>query len=249
MSDEWEFFKASMGGKAVYISYDHGVRNQLSELPFNYFAGFKVQLLEPNDHGLPQGEEFEKLHQIQDFLRSKIEPDEGLHVGRITTNGSRYFHFYCSLSAEAIDTLFEAVKGLYGHSVLCCYEADPERSHYWDELYPTADDWQVMQDMKVEDALKQKGDPLVEARPIQHWVYFKSSTDREMFLKSVKEHFENIEKLEDTDVDGECGLILTHIGLPDFHSMNATTLLLSRTARQYEADYDGWETEVRSNSQ
>lgn len=85
-------------------------------------------------------------------------------------------------------------------------------------------------------------------RPIRHWVYFRSPSDRDVFLHSVQERFDKAEPLLEANGELRFGLVLTHTGLPDYLSMNATTLLLSRTARQCNATYDGWETEVRRSS-
>ncbi len=249
MSDHWEQFAASMGGQTAFISYDHGIRDGLADLPFPYFVSFKVLPLTQNAQGFPQGEEFEKLHQVEDFLCSQIQPADGIQVGRITTNESRFFHFYSSLSSEAIEALVGQAAALHGHAVLFSHEPDAERSHYWDELYPTEDDWQVVRDMKVQSALEQKGDSLSEPRSIRHWAYFKSSADRDEFLQAVQDRFEKIEPLVDADGELRFGLVLTHTGLPDYRSMNSTTLLLSRTARRCNAAYDGWETEVRRSSE
>jgi hypothetical protein len=245
MSDHWEQFPCTMGDHAAFISYDHGVREELGSLPFTHYASFKVDLLNPDDRGLPQDNEFAKLNDVEDFLCARFTRATGVQVGRITTNGRRYFHFYTSLSEGDCTAMLEQVQALHGHDIALLYEPDLERSHYWNELFPTEDDWQVIQDLRVEDSLKQKGDSLQIARPIEHWAYFHTEAQRTAFVARVNHAFDKIELNEDPDTrERPFTAKLSHTGLPDYRSMNSKTLLLSRAAKECGGDYDGWETIV-----
>jgi Family of unknown function (DUF695)/Regulator of ribonuclease activity B len=246
MSDHWEQFPCTMANYAAFISYDHGIREELKLLPFPNFASFKVELLSPDDRGFPSGDEFAKLNEVEDFLCSQfLVETRGVQVGRVTANGRRYFHFYTCLDEFACDRLAQEAGKIHGHMVAHLHEPDLERSHYWNELYPTEDDWQVIKDIRVQEALELKGDPLQTPRPIEHWVYFATEIERVAFIECVKAAFEEIDLYESTDPKkSRFAAKLKHSGLPDYRSMNGTTLLLSRAARENGGEYDGWETQV-----
>jgi hypothetical protein len=90
-----------------------------------------------------------------------------------------------------------------------------------------------------------EGDSLQTPRPIEHWAYFKTEPQRAAFVASVKDAFEGIDLYETSDVKGgRFTAKLSHVGLPDYRSMNKTTLQLSRAARKNGGKYDGWETQV-----
>jgi Family of unknown function (DUF695)/Regulator of ribonuclease activity B len=245
MSDHWEQFPCTMGDHTAFISYDHGIREELASLDFPNFASFKIELLAADDQGLPNGDEFAKLNEIENYLCSELSGAEGVQVGRITTNGRRYFHFYTLLTETVCDTIAQHAATLHGHSIDLLHEIDPERRHYWNELFPTEDDWQVIQDLRVQEALERAGDMLRIARPIEHWVYFRTEAERSAFVDRVKHAFDNVELYESPDArDGPFTARLTHTGIPDYRSMNSTTLLLSRSARENGGKYDGWETQA-----
>lgn len=246
MSDHWETFPCQMGEHQAFVTYDHGVRDEIDGLPLPNCARFEVVLRNPDDRGLPQGEEFEALNKIEDRFAEEMGENVAINVGRVTTSGRRYLFFYTQLDEAAASEIGSKVAFESGYEVALSFHADPDRDGYWKQLFPSADDWQVIQDIRVEDSLRESGDALTEPRPITHWAYFPREEDRQKFLATVAHIFEDVDVYETPDCDrGIHTARLTHIGLPDHRSMNSTTLLLSREASQAGGDYDGWETEVR----
>jgi hypothetical protein len=245
MSDHWETFPCAMGDHVAFISYDHGIRRELEKLPFPYFARYEVTIKNPDDRGLPVGDEFSRLNEFEDQLAREISEAQGVQVGRITTNGRRYFHYYTSHDEASAALISQRMAANHDYVASLSHSLDLDRSHYWNELFPTSDDWQVIQDMRVEESLRKEGDPLVEPREIEHWAYFKTEAERERFVASVQERFTAVELYESPESDrGVFTAKLRHTGLPDYRSMNKFTLLLSRAAQENGGDYDGWETQV-----
>ncbi|WMW79618.1 DUF695 domain-containing protein [Undibacterium cyanobacteriorum] len=245
MSDYWENFPCTMGDKPAFISYDHGISKEFEQLNHANFAGFRVSLLDSNESGFPVAEEFAKLNDVEDFLCHSFGADQGVQIGRITSNGYRYFYFYTSLDQLRSEEIASEASKIHGHQIELIYELDLERVRYWNELYPTEDDWRVIKDMRVHELLKEKGDSLTTPRHIDHWAYFDSCDQRDAFVNSVKSDFEQIEFGEIQNEEGiRYSVRLSHTGLPDYRSMNTITLKLARASRQYGGDYDGWETMV-----
>lgn len=245
MSDHWEIFPCTMGDHEAFITYDHGIRTEIESLPFANCARYEVTLRDPDDRGLPRGEEFDALNKVEDRISDGLGPDSCVSVGRVTTNGRRYLYFYTMLEEPAADRVGQTAAAECGFDISLLHRHDPEKNGYWKELFPTADDWQVIQDMRVEDSLRKAGDTLEKPRPITHWAYFPHAADRQKFLDAVGDGFESIDLYETPDCDrGIHTARLTHSGLPDHRSMNATTSLLNREATRAGGDYDGWETGV-----
>jgi hypothetical protein len=242
MSDHWEMFACTVGEHPAFITYDHGVSTALDTLPPNA-ARFDVTLLAPDDRGLPAGDEFAQLNSVESLLEARFG-DAGQCVGRVTTDGHRYYLFYTRLDEAQCAAFARDAGVLHGHAIDVLHAPDPERAHYRDELFPTPDDWQVMQDMKTERALREAGDPLDTPRPIEHWAYFPDGAARDAFVAAVGAGFSAVEPFEAEGGDDRFGVKLSHVGLPDYHSINATTLRLARAAREVDGSYDGWETEV-----
>ncbi|KAB2921867.1 MAG: DUF695 domain-containing protein [Dechloromonas sp.] len=245
MSDHWETFPCQMGDHVAWISYDHGIRFELEGIPFNNSARFAAVLKQPDERGLPSGEEFARLNAIEDQLLEEISEKDGIQVGRVTTNGKRHFFFFTSLPENVIAAMAEKLAKQHGYEILFAHEHDPERSVYWNQLFPTEEDWQVIQDLRVQNALCKEGDALATPRPIEHWAYFKTVGERERFVALLGNRFEGCDLYESPDSErGIYTAKLVHTGLPDYRSMNPFTTLLNRSARECGGDYDGWETQV-----
>lgn len=245
MSDHWETFPCQMGDHVAWISYDHGFRAEIDDMSFANCTRFAVVLKQPDERGLPSGEEFTQLNLLEDQLVDEIAEKDGVQVGRITTNGKRHFIFFTSLADNAIAAIAKKLAGQHGYKILYTHEPDPEKSSYWNELFPTEADWQVIKDLRVEAALSREGEAFATPRPIEHWAYFKTTAERERFVALVHHRFEGCELYELSDGEnGSYTAKLVHTGLPDYRSMNSFTILLNRSARECNGDYDGWETQV-----
>lgn len=245
MSDHWETFPCTMGDNVAFITYDHGIRTELDGLPFANCARFDISLKNPNDKKLPQGDEFSWLNDVEDQLTKGLTEEKSVSVGRVTTNGRRYIHYYTSQDETTAEAVARNVATSNGYTISLTFSLDPEHSHYWNELFPTDNDWQVIQDMRVEYSLRKEGDPLTSPREVEHWAYFHNSSDRERFVDAVTHQFAAVELYETPDNDrGIYTAKLAHTSLPDHRSINKFTMLLNRAAKDAGGDYDGWETSV-----
>jgi hypothetical protein len=97
----------------------------------NHRVGIAVPLLSPDSRGLPQGEEFSALSEIEDALSAALESGaKSVHVLSITTSGMREFVFYTCDPVWAEGT-FRSVQGqVHTHELQLSIESDPEWSVY-----------------------------------------------------------------------------------------------------------------------
>ena len=58
---------------------------------------------------------------------------------------------------RARHTVAQRAEKLHGHKIAFLHEQDLGRSHYWNELFPTDDDWQVIQDLRVQELMVRLG--------------------------------------------------------------------------------------------
>ncbi len=122
-------------------------------------------------------------------------------------------------------------------------EADPGKSVYWQDLYPTEDDRQVMVDMEVQAALSEKGDDPAKAREIAHWVYFREETDAQDFAGWARETGYKVISVERSEEAAPLWLVrMAHQGTLQLKDISGHTLTISRRAREVGGQYDGWES-------
>lgn len=98
-------------------------------------------------------------------------------------------------------------------------------------------------DRSVVESLKQQGDPLSEARRVDHWIYFKQEGDCNDFETAVKAVGFAIESKRGED-DGSYAIRVHREDFVDLQRIHATVMELVKLAEANGGDYDGWETEV-----
>jgi hypothetical protein len=248
MSDHWEMFPCQMGEHAAFITYDHGIRDALATLPFPNCLRVRIDLQHANENGLPTGDEFAALNAIEEGFEAGVPSESGVYVGRITTNGRRFLMYYVALDEAEVIAIRDRVAESTGYAIGTSLVADPERDGYWQELFPTADDWQVIKDMRVESALRERGDPLTVERPIDHWAMFPSAAARAEFVAGLGGGFIVVDTRDDDSAADDSFIVqLQAPSLPDHRSMMQSTLVLRRAAEHHGGRYDGWECPVCIN--
>lgn len=245
MSKHWINFPCTIGQTRSWISFDYGIRDEIKALPFANCIMFKIDFSSPTNEGFLQNDEAPQVAKVEDDLIDRIDKQGGIFVGHITKNGERIFYFYSNANEQMAELIANKATSITTYQVYSDCIVDEERSTYLNELYPSQDDWQVIKDIRIEDALRKNGDPLNLPRKIIHWSYFPSAADRSKFVGEIGCRFSEVRLFDaPTSKFGEFGVEINHVGLPDHISMNEITLLLARKSRAFSGIYDGWEAEL-----
>ena len=247
MSDNWDFYFANVNEMLASLFVDLGIRGSAPDPERPWLLWVWVYLNQPLENGLSSSEEAPILHQIEDCLAPAVEERAGaLLVGRITTAGRREYYFYASRPDHFEETAARALESFPGYKFDSGTQEDPQWSQYLDLLYPTREDRQKIQNRHVVDSLKKQGDTLKTARPVSHWIYFKSEQDRSRFVAAaVNEGFKVIDNSESADpCERPYGVTLERVDYVNWNSVNEVTLGLFALATNVDGEYDGWETSV-----
>jgi hypothetical protein len=247
MSEQWLFFPCQMGERRAFIFYDHGISESIDSVAPRQLLKVKLRFKEPKSDGLPAGTEFDKLTALEDDLGVLVQQHESLYVGRATVDGHRYFFVYTPDSENVWSPKLRALGDKHGYELEFWVEADDEHNGYWKELFPTPDDWQVIKDLRVMDALKGEGDDGTASRCIEHWAFFPSSFDADKFSEWARKQGYQSSTVEMTE-DGKFLVRLSHDGTIRLEDITSHTIRLRRKATELDGDYDGWETEVCKRS-
>ena len=166
----------------------------------------------------------------------------------MTTNSVRWNIGLAPEDTSAIERALVQSSNKHDFQYEVFIDPDPNKSVYWDDLYPTDDDRQVMADMEVKRALSENGDDQDAERPIDHWAYFDNKKDAERFAKWSQLHgYLDVEVFSQKD-----GLLartkwlvrMNHHGSVLLNDITHHTIKLSNGAREHSGVYDGWETQV-----
>jgi hypothetical protein len=249
MEDHWEVYPCHMGEHEAFVSYNHGAKDEIDAFPAPTFVKVRAAIRAPDDRGLPTRAEFDALCSLEDRLESFIAESEGLFVGRVTVDGARYFHAYVKLPEEDVAAFVKALGEESGYDLRCVCRPDPERTGYWQDLFPSEAEWQLIQDMKVVRHLEENGDSLAQSRRVDHWAYFDSAEARDAFAEWVVAQGYQIGKdCLPSEKSPQHGVQFFHSCAPRPFAINEHTAALRAKAAELGGDYDGWETAVIKDS-
>lgn len=243
MTDAWGTFPARMGDHQAFISFNHGFAEIAKSDPRTSLLSVRVALADPTPEGLPGSDEFAGLAQVEDLLDAAVAAKNGVQVGRITVDGNQDFLFYVPFDEEAAAEIVDSLAERTTYALQYAYQDDPDKETYWRTLYPTDDDWQLMRDMRVLEALRRQGDVSDVSRRVIHWAYFPEPSDAHQFADWAESKGYLVESVAPTE-DGKSAVRFAHQGTTALADITRHTLEINTEARALGGEYDGWETSV-----
>ena len=248
MQEYWEIYMKSLEGKPASILFNAGISMEIEKIQYIYptIAFIKVKLKEPKENGLLSSQEEPEIMFLEDKLEaSLIKFRIGKYVGRIINDGYVTFLYYLQFTYNWQDFLDYALDEHTEYEISTGFQEDSEWNYYKNLLFPNAKEWQIIQNHKVCDALKAKGDTLEIPRIIEHKIFFTNSSQEQKvkLLETLKA--DRFEKLEDIkSEDGVKGVVVFRDDKPFYTDIDELTLKLIDICEEYGASYDGWETKI-----
>jgi len=246
MQEYWELYMKNLEGKPASIQFNAGISMDIDKFKYIYptIAFVKAKLKEPKENGLlSENEEPEILFMEDKLEASMIKFRIGKYVGRIISDGYVTFLYYLQFTYNWQDFIEFALNEHQSYEITNGYSSDEEWNYYKNLLYPTAKEWQIIQNHKVCDKLKEQGDNLHLSRAIEHKIYFQNEENKEGLIKELENIGFKVQK-EITNNDGIKGLEFYRIDKPFYYDIDELSLSLIDLAEAYNAQYDGWETSV-----
>jgi len=247
MSDDWIYYPCQMGENFASIFYDHGIRDSIDTIAPSHLLKVQAAFKQSQANGLPTNEEFPHLSELEDGVQALAEQHKGIYVGRVTVGGYRHFYIYTADSEEAWASRLDQLGESHSYTLEFTLERDKGRDGYWQELFPTEDDWQVIKDIGVIEVLGKHGDDGTASRQIDHWAYFPSQDAAEQFCRWAQEKEYVLGGNDKANNEKVC-VRFTHIGTLQLADITSHTIALRRMASELGGDYDGWEVPVCKDS-
>ena len=246
MQEYWELYMKNLEGKPASVLFNAGISMEIDDIKYTYpqIAFVKVALKEANDKGLLSEKEEPEISYLEDKLEaSLIKFRIGKYVGRVISDGYVTFLYYLQFTYNWQDFLNFALDEFESYEITSGFQEDAEWNYYHNLLYPTAKEWQLIQNHKVCDQLKAKEDNLYLPRAIEHKAFFQSEYKKEELLEQlIAEGFKIKEEL--TNEEGYKGISFYRTDKPFYHDIDELTLHLIDMLETYDTHYDGWETSI-----
>jgi regulator of RNase E activity RraB len=246
MQEYWEIYMKSLEGKPASIQFNAGISMEIEGLQYSHptIAFVKAKLKEPKENGLlGENEEPEILFMEDKLEAAMLKFRIGKYVGRVLSDGYVTFLYYVQFTYNWPDFIEFALNEHSSYEVTNGHSADGEWNYYKNLLYPTAKEWQLIQNHKVCDNLKKQGDSLHLSRAIEHKIFMPLEQNKEALIKELVELGFKI-KDEIENEEGVKGLDFYRLDKPFYHDIDSLTLSLIDIAQAHDAQYDGWETSV-----
>jgi uncharacterized protein (TIGR01619 family) len=252
MSDDWDVYLARLDDELAAFALDFGVAEKAPIRGFGDLAQVTLTMQDPRGDGLASPEEAEVLQGVEDALvGAVIAGGKTTYVGRCTTGGRREFYFY-SAAPEALEA--RVAEALAGTDYISDFDferrADADWNHYFDFLYPSEREVQLIENRRICEALSADGDKLSEARRIDHFIRFNRETSARGFLEIVAAQGFTVDgEGEDVGLFGpdERGKYHARIWREDCPApgaVDALILPLFDLAQEHHGRYEGWEPTV-----
>jgi hypothetical protein len=244
LSDEWDFFFASVNDVVMSIFVDLGIRPEVPMEARPWLLWVIVEMKSPRDDGLSSSEEAPKLVEIGDALDAAVSATCGAQlVGRVTGGRRREFYFYGAEPGPLDEAVGQAMQAFEGYEFQSGSNFQPEWDHYLGLLYPSDTNLQRMQNRRLLEELAREGDVHEVPRKVDHWLYFADEEGRSACrdtLAAIGFLIEEEALAEGDDDQLPLSLLVSRVDSIDKHSINGITLELLRLAGEHRGDYDGW---------
>ena len=246
MPEDWDFYFCRVNDVLASITLDLSLRKVVPDLSKPDLLWIWVYFKSPRPDGLSDSSEFDTLIKIEDKLTETLESKfNAILSGRITTDGRREFYFYGSHSDAFDSVVVDALALFPGYEFDSGFQKDPEWKQYLEVLYPSDENLQRIKNRSVLDVLERKGDTLEAPRDIFHWIYFRTKSDREAFWTAIQLLSYRLESTpENAGGDFPFGLCIVRLQSLKQDDIDEAVIELFRCAKEFQGDYDGWETKV-----
>jgi uncharacterized protein (TIGR01619 family) len=240
---------------AVYFSTvgENQIGSILVDLGFNNISPIESKsnlitittfMNNPTEDGLSSAEESSILNEIEDyFIDLIVSKYNAVYPGRLKYDSKILSYFYSEKTDEFEKTFTEIESQYPNYRFEYNVKEEKDWRAYFEVLYPSPFEMQVIGNGKVIANLEKHNDNLEKERQVDHWIYFKFETEREKFLNAIEGMNFNIEDKSKISI-GELpfALQLSRTDKVDYESVNEYVMYLWEKAQEFNGDYDGWET-------
>lgn len=245
--ENWDVYLASYekGTGSTLINMSAKTRAGDKDLPFVIITG--VTFKDCNPDGFPTKEEFDNLYKIADSVKDIISNStSSLAVGTFTYQCERLDYYYVR-DTNGLSTKLSKLysRSFPAYSSYTNIKEDRSWDGYLQFLYPNEETYEYMSNQKVVLKLMEAGDNVEKARQVDHWLYFKTESDRDCILPYLQQnHFKTKEKETNKDLDYPFQLRISRVDKAALETITRITLELRKQAKKCNGNYDGWEAPV-----
>ena len=244
---DWDFYFTNIDDKPASVGLNLAL-NDTAPLANKAYCFWIILPFQQSDSlGFPLEKENETLNKLEDelevFLQTKSQT---IYAGRTTGKGERYFYFY-SKGIDSVDLFIEDFfKNYSQYKYKLGQRYDENWTLYFEFLYPSPLDLQLIYNHRIVEALAKNGDNPELPHHIDHWVNFEKKKDVADFIKALEGKSFVVEKttIDKTQKTHPITLQISEESKTDLETIDNSVLQLFELAKKHNGIYGGWETFV-----
>lgn len=246
-TQDWDFYFTNIDDKPASVGLNLALHDT-APLPDKTQCFWIILKFQQSDSlGFPMEKENETLNKLEDELEIFLQKkSNAIYAGRTTGKGERYFYFY-SKSLDSVDVFIETFfKNYRQYKYKLGQRFDEKWTLYFDFLYPSPLDLQLIYNHRIVEALAENGDNSELPHHIDHRLNFKKKKDITAFIKALQGKNFTIEKNETdkTHKSHPYTLQISKESKTDLETLDNSVLQLFELAEKFNGIYGGWETFV-----
>ncbi|MDH4944060.1 DUF695 domain-containing protein [Sulfurimonas sp. C5] len=191
-------------------------------------------------------EKYEEFLDTKASIIQSIELDEAAkYVGSRVVDGWTELYFYAR-DSKALGSKVSSILTSLDYP----YEANVVRDSKWDfynyNLYPTELESHHIQSRHVLEMLIDEDDDLHVSRPVEHYVYFDTPTQKERFVQNLSlDGFEYKDEIDSEEFQNGIALVKTHDLLPE--TIDKVVEEVYESLQKDHGYYEGWSTTLAAD--
>ncbi len=249
--EDWDNYIISVNNHPVSVVVNLGLKEKAPQKERPFVIILRTKYGVSDSSGFPSPEIMGTMDSIESELETRLKSRLGaVYVGRFTQRGLREFYFYSLDTVQYLSACASVMDKYRAFPWLCKAQQDKSWSNYFEVLYPSPNELEKIENRRMVETLKDKGDPLTSKRKIDHLLYFKSVPGRQSFLKALDLPEVMIDDMPAEKTEwGDYGfrLKISRSDIPDLLTMNRITIFLRELAVKYNGIYGGWQTYIMKN--
>lgn len=241
------FFRESGAHRSsVIVNLSIGDSAPVAHLPSLLRVSIAVPMAKSPTMGMP-GENGTYACVELELIEAMARHVGATFVARELTHGQMKFYFYAPHGSSPDPVITNVLQSFPTFRHRVSRIPDPEWTIYFDELYPTRIEFQLMRTQERRSSAAESGDSLETPRSVCHWAYFANEADREKFVERIRHRgfkFHLLERREPDSLERPYCVELARHDRADHPYLDDLVHWLNRQAEQCGGEYDGFEAEA-----
>jgi uncharacterized protein (TIGR01619 family) len=244
---DWDFYFTNIDDKPASIGLNLALHDTAPLADKAYCFWIILDFQKSDSLGFSLEPENEALNKIEDELEIFLEKKpKAIYAGRTTSNSKRQFYFY-SKSIDSVDVFIEDFfKNYSQYKYKLGQRYDDTWTVYFDFLYPSPLDLQLIYNHRIVEALAENGDKPELPHHIDHWLNFEKKKDMNDFIKALagKNFVVERDSIAKTQKTHPLTLQISEESKTDLETIDNSVIQLFELVVKFKGIYEGWETFV-----